>query len=356
MKLRWVIIMSCTLALAACEKLADEESSGAAVATMRGTLNLAEGMDPPKGDLHLSILWRTGGRGDLETVSDCGPDELTSYRDQTQLLEQRLELDTDFPAAFSVELSEPPPESALFPVLPGEGGTPGVKRAEGELIVYRDGNHNGRLDLHGFDESSPDQVLGAGEGTAPGEPRPYTYRIQYLTDDLAVVNQTFPASKAGYWLLREGRDKKTHEWTADVLALDGKAKIELILDATKYVQRWACSEVCDVRDPDACPEDPADLPPVQDIGEPQEGETASWFWSGEKGDRTEMILAECVRGAAADSPTSIHEVYEVSLTTQEGCTTTRTTCFYVRGRLPAGVDIPCTEFMQGLYPNGFKFE
>src|SRR5262249_23919984 len=142
-------------------------------------------VDAPQGDLRLSILW-TGNEAsrDRDGGGACANGAAMGYRAETKLFEQRLDLTTDFPAAFSVELDEPPPEQALFTPWSGEGADPGTKQAGGELIVYRDGNHNGRLDRHDLDERSPDQVLGVGWGITPsGVSQHHRYQIQYLSGD-----------------------------------------------------------------------------------------------------------------------------------------------------------------------------
>jgi hypothetical protein len=357
------------LGFIACDKLADEDTSGPPVAKMRGTLNLADGVDAPQGDLRLSILW-TGNddNQNRDSGGTCREGAAMGYRAETNLFEQRLDVTTDFPAAFSVELDQAPPQQALETIPAEYGAKPGTKSARGELIVYRDGNHNGRFDRHDLDERAPDQVLGAGWGTTPGgTSQPHRYQIQYVSDDLrpALATLGLTSKKAGYWLVRWTLEQIGGSWAWDpeLLALDGKTKVELTLDATGYLQHWSCNEFCELKDPSACPTDPADLPPVQEIGKPVMGETASWFWEGDKDNRTQSVSAQCLRGArelpdggtdagwTGEAPGTVHEIYRVYLFSQEGCTSTAATCNYERGKLPDGADIPCSEFDDVTLPD-----
>ncbi len=349
MKKTWTTIAACALALAGCEALADVDSQGPAVATMQGTLSLAPGMHPP-GELRLSILWRGLDAASADGDAVCGPKELVRYHDETPVLEQSLELDTDFPAAFSVKLTEPPPSGVLQPFPHTDEA---AQAAMGEVVVYRDVNGNGRLDLRGLDQPSVDIVIGSGHGTTVlGGPDEVEISIVYLTEDLK-RERGYGTRKAGYSLVVDSLDSATGVYTRSSQPLNDEAYIELELDDTRYVQRLTCEGTCLVKDANYCPADPADLPPIQEQGEPEVGETASWHLELTEGDQTTFFRASCFRGNAGEMTGPPREVYSVSRTTQEGCTTTISDCIYERSDLPDGAELPCTEFQDVVFSNDF---
>lgn len=348
---KWTKLAACAFAIAGCEELADANSQGPAVATMQGTLSLGPGMQPPKGELHLSILWRGPEVASDDGDAVCGPEELVQYHEETPVFEQKLELETDFPAAFSVKLTEPPPSSVLQP-MPYSDEV--AKAAFGEIVVYRDVNGNGRLDRRSLDQPSVDVVVGSGRGTTIlREADSVHATIVYLTKDLRGEGSYVGARKAGYSLVLTGWEPGEDSLYLKSQQLNDKAHIELELNATHYVQRLTCEETCSVEDGSYCPSDLADLPPIQEQGEPALGDIASWNLELSEGDRTTFFSASCLRGNAGEMTGTPREVYYVTRSTQQGCTTTYSKCIYERSDLPEGAELPCTEFQDVVFSNNF---
>jgi hypothetical protein len=340
MKLRWATRLGALLALAGCDRLADENTRGPALAKMSGTLILGDGMDPPEGQLRLSMLWQNyAASGEAEVV--CGDNEQIGRGGETVLFEHQLELDTDFPAAFSVELSEPPPAGALMP----SSTDPSVDLANGDLVVYRDVNGNGRLDLHGFAGSSPDQVIGSSDGISMrGEGQRARYRIVYLSDDIpfAGANEVEGDGSAGYTLTVSRWDEEDG-WSFEAGPPED-AEIELTLAATPYLQRFTCSETCQADEELECPENPADLD-FASLGEPLPSRVVPVVhWEHVEGEHTVLTSLECLRGPTGEND-DMREVYAFNRITYAGCVWTSLACRYDKSQLPAGVELPCGEWI-----------
>jgi hypothetical protein len=313
---------------------------------MSGALLLGDGMDPPKGELRLSVLWQNyEASGEAAIV--CGDNELTGRGGETELLEQKLELDTDFPAAFSVELSEPPPPGALRPSFTD----PSVDLANGDLVVYRDVNANGRLDLHGFSGSSPDQVIGSSDGIHKrGDGQRARYKIVYLSDDIPLggANEVEGNGTAGYTLTASIWDEDAGEWSFDAGPPED-TEVELTLAATQYLQRFTCSEICQADEEPECPADPADLD-FAALGEPLPSRGApDQYWEHEEGERTVFTFLECQRGPGRET-NDLREVYVFGRITQVGCLDSYLECRYEKSQLPAGVELPCGEWLNVVFP------
>jgi hypothetical protein len=321
---------------------------------MKGTLTLGDGMEPPEGDLHLSILWQNYATAeDTEAEGVCGENEVIGLRSETGLLEQRLELDTDFPAAFSVELTELPPAAVLMPT-PYD---PETHYATGKLVVYRDVNGNGKLDRRGFEGSSPDEVLGSGEGTtALRRDQSRQYQIVYLDRDLEEEGFGFSSDLgygvAGFSLVSEGWDDADQMWHADAQPLDDDVSIELTLAATEFAQRWACSESCQADDEPECPADPAELSIEELTGaQPDVDRVGAFAMEQIEDARTTLINTECLRGSN-DANDDKREVFVARRMIQEGCATTYSRCAYDQSELPEGVELPCSVFQENVaFPN-----
>jgi hypothetical protein len=346
MKLRWTTGLALLLALAGCDQLADENTRGPALAKMSGTLILDDGMDPPKGELRLSVLWQNyEASGHADVV--CGDNELIGRGGETALFEQQLELDTDFPAAFSVELSEPPPRGALMP----SSTDPSVDLANGDLVVYRDVNGNGRLDLHDFSGSSPDEVIGSSDGIhMRGQGQRARYKIVYHSDDipLAGVDEAEGDGSAGYTMTTSVWDEDNGGWSFDAGPPED-AEVELTLATTPYLQRFTCSDSCQADDEPECPDNPADLD-LAALGEPLPSRGVPvQNWEHEEGERTALTSLQCLRGLDRET-NDMREVYVVGRITQTGCIDTYSECRYEKTQLPADVELPCGEWLNVVFP------
>jgi hypothetical protein len=218
---------------------------------------------------------------------------------------------------------------------------PDVGFAVGELVVYRDVNENGRLDMHGFDETSVDEVVGSSKGTTPlAEDQGWRYHIVYLTKDDTSIGETSMTgdTKAGYSLVTQGAGGRLF-FHAE--RLDERAEIELILNATPYVQHWTCAETCDVQDERECPEDPGALL-LGELGEPQPHGVGWSRWELADGDRVAISTASCSHDLGHDS----RYVFQFGRDTYDGCVSTSWYCGYEQSELPDGIELPCTEYQE----------
>jgi hypothetical protein len=166
MKTRSLALVVLAGTFAAC---GDQAGSGytKSYGTIRGSITA--NTPPPGGDLRIALAWLTvqPGQGAFE-VSQSVPVSATS-----------------FPARFELDLVDLPPDGAISGFFTDEmrqraidgGVDPNLTWAQGRLLVYRDGNANGQLDIAELGQSSPDQVLGTASDitvwfVAGGQPAP----------------------------------------------------------------------------------------------------------------------------------------------------------------------------------------
>jgi len=340
----WTARIGILLMLAGCSALADDQTRGATVAELRGTLSLAEGVKPPKGELRVSVVWQDPHvAGDLPDA--CENARLSGWRYETNLLEQRAQLTTDFPSGFSVSLTEPPPKAAIFDDLDGEG----LSGARGDLVVYEDRNGNNRLDPRGFDSESPDLVFGWSQGTNPLDMHGNNYTVIYLTRDRepAIASPSFGDGKAGYSLETFGAG--TFGWLNTRAQRLSEATIDLTLDPTAYVQQSACVLRCYVSPEElGCPDDPNELINAN-LGDQVSVDpgAASTAWIRQDADKTVFTTAAC-SVPHADTGKGNTYTFDYSSTSVQGCTQTGTDCTYAKAAYSAdSAHLPCTEYQVG---------
>src|SRR5262245_44082445 len=150
---RTITLAACLLALG-CSKLADEDMKGPPLASIAGTLTLADGAEVPDAQIRMAVLWETEESASisdqLPTAGECGPS-----RKFLELAPQSVDLDPTFPNAFTLDFTEPPPAETLMAVE--EGGE--KIQAMGTIVVYADGDNDGVLDVRSEGAPSPDRVL-----------------------------------------------------------------------------------------------------------------------------------------------------------------------------------------------------
>jgi hypothetical protein len=114
---------------------------GHPLATLRGTItSRSTPVDKPVG---VALVWQ--------------------YHDgqRTLAVAQEVTVTPEFPARFTLEVMTPPPKEAMTALLSKAGENTGVQFASGTVVVYSDGNGNGKLDLVSADwQASGDQILG----------------------------------------------------------------------------------------------------------------------------------------------------------------------------------------------------
>ena len=138
------LILCAALSCLGCGHIDAPGDPGEALWTLSCRIEHTEpGLDP--GDLRLAFLW---GR-------EMGPTNGVAG------ISQDAPIKPHFPASFTVDLYDLPPDEAM---IAGENELAGLDLAVGMLLVYDDRNHNGQLDLLMVDAQDPvDYRLGPAE-------------------------------------------------------------------------------------------------------------------------------------------------------------------------------------------------
>ena len=358
----WIGWFGLVLLWTGCDPLSDEQTEGPSLATLRGTLSLAPGVSAPGGTLQVSVLWQDPGidcsdesepcEGDEQTGRptddsyQCGDGQLTGWRYETRLLEQPVQFDTAFPSTFSVSLTEPPPSAAMFDDIDGHG----TSGAIGDLVVYDDRNGNHRLDPRTAVADSPDEVLASSEGTSPSIAAPLKrYTITYLSADLDSPDSTqFGDGKAGYSLTTFDASPAESRTTTNQRLSD--ATIELVLQPNPELQQSACTALCDiVSETLDCPSMPGDIF-NRDLGVRLLPDIApgSSTWLRQADDKRVLTVTSCTHEHVAEgSSIETAYVFEIGISTTEGCQRTRYGCIYKFVALTQeDVELPCTQYRE----------
>jgi hypothetical protein len=144
-----------------------------------------------------------------------------------------------------------------------------------------------------------------------------------------------PVRPGGYKLSRITASADGSEY--DLLPID--TPIELELAATPDVQRWTCEQRCQVEEPFQCPDDPADLPDENPNAETLfDDPLAHSIWYYDAG-KTIIENRFCTQHVSPNL-----YFYEWSRTISDGCMVHAEGCAYERAELPAGVELPCTDY------------
>lgn len=320
---RITAILACVLAVG-CSSLADGETEAPALATIAGTLTLGDGADVPDEQLRMTLLWETNESANIAD-QPAQPGECFATRKFLELEPQTVDIDGTFPNAFTLDITEPPPDETLL-ALEGEG-TPKIS-AQATLVVYADGNDNGALDSRTDGAPSPDRVLAT---TAPERWRSYVgdesieHKFVYFTEPYHWQQGPVDVSfAAGFSILRY----TPVQGGSDVVPID--TPIELRLTGAPYLQDLLCERLCGEYEEVECPASPSDLP--EDPSEAvsfMSGNTEGHGWSEEGDGRYVTTMRTC--DAAGFSWNRV---------TCEGCTCWNAGCFYEQADV-APEDWPC---------------
>jgi hypothetical protein len=337
-----------TLLLSAgCGELADEDSTPPVLTKLRGSLRVGDGASTPQGSIRVALVWHMPHYEQPDEACyshTVTPDGRRFVGSAAATFEQRLLLGAvaqdvaitpQFPSAFELDITAAPPEEAMYDAAEG-----GLRKAEGSIVVYRDGNGNGRLDPHPAGASSPDEVL-SGELWDPGvlqsvDPRtttrPWGYQVWYLSS----AHEWTPefSLHAGYNLLA---------WKE---AITPVSELDIELLPTPALWTQLCTNECVTNEltPFECPASPAALPTRPDgalAGYVANGK--GWVWSdGPNGYGYEA--RNCTRSEDGK--------YYFSWTRQfaNGCETRRQqSCNYGPAATPPA-DWPCDSYVDFTQP------
>jgi hypothetical protein len=121
-------VILASVGLAACGSLDAQTTTAPTLATIQGTLVNPNAI-PITGDVRVAVIWKTapGGKG-FNIAED-------------------LPVKASFPAAFTIQLSDPPPMSAMTLDGPPDASPAPPLAAIGVVVAYVDKNGNGKLDL-----------------------------------------------------------------------------------------------------------------------------------------------------------------------------------------------------------------
>jgi len=308
--------------LIACASLADESSQAPALATISGTLSLAEGASVQDGSLRLALLWSTDDENSSlgREHANCELAYARNYRRS----EQQIEIEPRFPSQFELRITEPPPPDALIPSI--EGGPRDY--GESKLVAYVDGNGNGQLDSRVDGAPSPDQVL----ASSMDESSPTLWVPGVYATGFHYHEQPSPeGAPAGYSQLQYVVEQD-YSGTAHFEPIE--TPIELVLDPSPKLQQMLCEWLCfDRDDPFECPASMADLP-VAPEGIPSitQENIIGEGWAWREGDAQHLLGTQC---------TGQGQVLNWSHERCEGCSCRLDHCLYRQADVPAA-DWPCT--------------
>ncbi len=259
-------------------------------------------------------------------------------RFERRFAEQQVEVATQFPAQFTLNLSAPPPRQALATPL-ANYFEPRVM-ADGQLVVYRDANANGVLDLSTFAEPSTDEVLSVSAGPSlPALDRQHS--IQYierepLFDDAAARADGFLGDASyvhQYDYLEPGYNLvAVNAAGTSFKRLPEDEPISLRLDANPWSRQALCQEYCQKPDDYECPADPADLPRTDKRSEYESDDTAGNSWHFTDGTRFVQGGESCSIG-----PSGV-PAYEYWRLDCDGCVCESLRCNYEHHELPQAVE------------------
>jgi hypothetical protein len=227
------------------------------------------------------------------------------------------------------------------------GAKAGSLHAEGQLIVYRDGNANGKLDSRTFTRPSPDQILASSDEAGSA----LQYTIEYVNRKVEPDPKSRDAEllahsgllldlEAGYNLIRFALPSQQSERVAN------DTSIPIELSENPYEQRLLCEQWCERPDDFVCPLDPADLPAVDSRAaqyDSKDQSTKSWLYYD--GSRTYLGDEGCYQ-----SPSGTYS-YEWYRSTCEGCMCTGSQCKYQSDTLPEGATLPCSTYAPPIPPD-----
>lgn len=294
------------LGLAACDGLADGDSRGEALATVHGML-VAVDETPSLDNVRIALVWypQDGGAGGGSGggAAECGDDQQdcalemkeSADADKPQCrrigaIATDIEVSTEFPAQFSLDLTEPPPAEMIGPLFDGNG----PRGALGALVVYEDGNGNGSLDLRTVDIESPDMVVGASVTLLSDT----GIAVLYLADGpIYSEKENQYTGTVGYNLLQIGDphdEESGKKDPAPILSIDTEVRIELT--ATAELGLMGCDEYC-VTTSSTCPAD-AEIDYCVNLGE-----YGGIYWTHSEVARECAIeLSECVVAVEGEPP------------------------------------------------------
>lgn len=315
-----------------CGELANQDAKAPALATPSGSVNVPTTITEPEGKLRLALIWHVPGPEDageecFETEGRVLPAAFLENRFFLGKVQQAIDLSPGFPSAFKLELTTPPPPEAIWEEEDG------LHKAEGTLVVYRDGNDNDRLDPRTDMGASPDEVLsndlqhryGLSSEDRNLSMRAWGYEVWYL--DQPQKYSDMLDLQAGFNIL------EYQNYGARVAT-----EIALELLPTAELQSQLCTNACLSETPVECPANPADLPaaPVGAVsGFAQSGK--AWVWEN-GADGFGFQAHFCIRASGM-------YFYSYDRTVAYGCSERQTTrCNYGPAPEPSP-DWPCSAYL-----------
>ncbi|HKP56344.1 MAG TPA: hypothetical protein VJV78_06480 [Polyangiales bacterium] len=369
-------LMAASLLLG-CDGLADAHTRPPPLASFRGTLSLSEHSAAPEGDVLLAIMWEVGSDPDAGLAPDdpadpCAldesqrppdPDSSTARGDINRVgyshlplgfAAQQVRLKSEFPVKFTLELTEPPPPEALAMSLM-DFFEPKFM-ASGELVVYRDGNSNGKLDMSTFAHASPDQLLAVSALSAWTRGNADVF-VEYIERPVVFDEQrarstnlggTPGADEAALQRYAHSYDYLEPGYNLTRLVTDGymlsyerlpdDTEISLVLDEDLPVQQKLCQQICRKPDDAGCPSSPEDFPPM---------EAGAWI-SGDDETALSWYSGGAARAVDGGYFCSIDEfgnhTIEYYRSECQGCVCEVVQCLYRREELGPDVQLPCRSY------------
>jgi hypothetical protein len=154
--------------LGGCGKLADQHTSPPPLLTLHGTLTERPAALVGDAPLAVAILWGVkNSQSDYHlppglldggaAACPLAPRTVDETESGSVFVTQSVAFQPEFPVAFQLPLTELPPSTAQVDLtrIPGGSGVASV----GQIIVYQDGNGNGRFDFPSPGTPSPDRIV-----------------------------------------------------------------------------------------------------------------------------------------------------------------------------------------------------
>jgi hypothetical protein len=220
--------------------------------TLHGIIDSPTVADVPPGELGVAILWYPEfGTSDIPDSSPCEPLALSNALGH--VVPQEIPVTGTFPYTFDLPTSTPPLAAAMRPFEDGTDGS----FAMGQIVAYRDGDHDGQLDVVSGPATSPDEILGQ-SSTWIGTFQELWNDVSYVVAYSTVLNEIYdPAYQPGYNLYRDTVGDVANS-AREAVPLDTEITLHYAL--AHRTSTLICEGICIIFDDIVCPETPAGLP------------------------------------------------------------------------------------------------
>ena len=303
---RSLLVSLFTLAAVACGETPADPAQVMPLAVVNGTISNPDSLSV-QGTLRTAIVWYN----------------LDSQKTQVYAVAQGVEVTPQFPAGFTLSLSDPPPAAAMTMLDYSEDKESApVRGAFGQLVAYEDRNGNGQLDVvKRGDGAYIDRIVGSVDGKGFSDDTTAIV-VWFDTQDVAAAAQYMASTdgskpSAGYNVFRIGfnEDPNLNNTTSWVSA---EQPLQLVLRSDAEVQRLMCNDNLDEElvSEDVLPDDESQIPT---------GPGPDGVWPASDDPHL---------GCQVTATGQVYGYYQCAITKEEVCHTVKS-CTYTYWRKPA---------------------